>query len=188
MELVSYAGALRTGLTCCAAGRDGAKAFDFLSQALDAADASLSSSDGSSQQLPELAAPPPDTAVEGDVPPLLSAAEVRYSALTWIGRWVVPALVGLQYCPSGCLAAAAAGALLQVCFCAEQLLCMPPLGPLPPSRCYMEGAGEERSIVKAADCFRQAGNAAELGQLAALKSMYAAVADADLAVDAELAG
>jgi hypothetical protein len=52
----------------------------------------------------------------------------------------------------------------------------------------MEGAGVERSIVMAANCFRQAGNAAELGHLAALKSMYAAVADADLAVDAELAG
>ena len=61
--------------------------------------------------------------------------------------------------------------------------------PMPlPRRCYMEGAGVERSIVKAADCFRQAGNAAELGQLAALKSMYAAVADADLTVDADLVG
>ena len=77
---------LLAGLLCCAAGRDGAKAFDYLSQALDAAEASLSSSDGAAQHLPQLAAPPPDTAVEGDVPPLLTAAEVRYSALTWIGR------------------------------------------------------------------------------------------------------
>lgn len=45
----------------------------------------------------------------------------------------------------------------------------------PPLRCYMEGAGVERSIERAADCFRRAGNEAELGELAALQRQYAAV-------------
>lgn len=36
----------------------------------------------------------------------------------------------------------------------------------------MEGAGVERSIARAADHFRQAGNEAELGELAALQRMY----------------
>lgn len=77
-------------------GRDGARAYDFLSQALKLADAALkhSSGDGSSSApLPSLAPPSPETAVEGDVPPPLSPAEVRYSALTWIGRcgWVAAA-------------------------------------------------------------------------------------------------
>ncbi len=36
----------------------------------------------------------------------------------------------------------------------------------------MEGAGVERSVARAADLFRQAGNTAELQELAALQRMY----------------
>lgn len=73
------------------AGRNGPRAYDYLSQALKLADAALKhpSGDGSSSAssaLPPLAPPSPETAVEGDVPPPLTPVEVRYSALTWIGR------------------------------------------------------------------------------------------------------
>lgn len=130
--LGSAEGALRCGIHyfegTAPGGRDGARAYDFLSQALELADAALkhNSGDGSSSApLPPLAPPSPETAVEGDVPPPLSPAEVRYSALTWIGR------------------------------------------------CYLEGAGVERSVAKAADCFQRAGNQAELQELAMLQRMFA---------------
>lgn len=75
----------------CRAGRDGAKAFDYLSQALELAEAELAGGgggDGSSAgaHLPPLAPPTAETASEGDVPPPLSAEEVVYSARTWLGR------------------------------------------------------------------------------------------------------
>ncbi|KAI7841053.1 hypothetical protein COHA_005281 [Chlorella ohadii] len=128
----SAEGALRCGIHffegTAPGGRDGGRAYDFLSQALEAADAALkhAAADGSSSApLPPLAPPCPETAVEGDVPPPLTPAEVRYSALTWIGR------------------------------------------------CYLEGAGVERSVTKAADCFQRAGNQAELQELAMLQRMFA---------------
>lgn len=43
----------------------------------------------------------------------------------------------------------------------------------PPCRCYLEGAGVERSVAKAADCFQRAGNQTELGELAMLQRMFA---------------
>ena len=48
------------------------------------------------------------------------------------------------------------------------------LSPCPlPCRCYLEGAGVERSVAKAADCFQRAGNQAELAELAMLQRMFA---------------
>ncbi|PRW45605.1 Sel1 domain-containing [Chlorella sorokiniana] len=132
--LGSAEGALRCGIHyfegTAPGGRDGARAYDFLSQALELADsaATHASGDGSrspAAPLPPLAPPSPETAVEGDVPPPLTPAEVRYSALTWTGR------------------------------------------------CYLEGAGVERSVAKASDCFQRAGNRAELQELAMLQRMFA---------------
>lgn len=86
---------LSSSTHCATAGRDGAVAFDFLSQALDLAEASLAGSDGhAAAALPPLAPPSAETSVEGDVPPLLTAGEVRFSALTWLGRCV-------RYCVGG---------------------------------------------------------------------------------------
>ena len=146
------------------AGRDGARAFDFLSQALDAAEAALAHGDGS-PALPPLAPASPDTATEGDLPPLLSAADARFSALTWLGR---RASGGLAWWCGGSVAAKKHRRLLPTnrrCRCPRPARC----------RCYMEGAGVERSIAAAADHFARAGNEAELQQLAAMQREFAAV-------------
>ena len=83
---------LRACAALLPAGRDGPRAYDYLDKALSLAEAALkqpgASSDGgpAPAPLPPLAPPSPETAVEGDVPPALTPAEVRFSALTWIGR------------------------------------------------------------------------------------------------------
>ncbi|EFN56092.1 hypothetical protein CHLNCDRAFT_145622 [Chlorella variabilis] len=157
--LSSAEGSLRCGIHffegTAPGGRDGAQAYDCLSQALDLAEAELAAAatgapgtsqpasggaggggtgaaagadreegEGQGGLLPPLAAPPAELAVEGDLPLPLTAAGVRFSALTWMGR------------------------------------------------CYLEGAGVPRSAAQAADCFRAAGNETELRELAALKRMF----------------
>lgn len=71
------------------AGRDGAQAFDYFALALELVDKHMHGDAGAGTRLPLLAPPSPDTAVEGDVPQLLSPSEVLFSALTWTGRYVV---------------------------------------------------------------------------------------------------
>lgn len=69
--------------TCYAAGRDGEKAYDCFSRAIDLL-GDVPTTAG--HQLPPLSQPCVETSVEGDVPLPLSADEVQFSALTWMGR------------------------------------------------------------------------------------------------------
>lgn len=81
-------------ICCCLAcfprhplGRDGEKAYDCFSRALDLlGDGAHSGSGAAAGQLPPLAPRSQEAAVEGDVPLPLTTEEVRFSALTWIGR------------------------------------------------------------------------------------------------------